>query len=167
MILGICIMATEPIPTAYFINASHQSVCICMLLGNGSVKMLPRQRIRATIEKLLDASFSVRSMSYKKKIGDYFFPELLVFKLFRVNLLIINEILSAPQLFFTPCNNHHFPCHCSLSVVFMLTRPSSQTYSCKHRTLDSTSNLTSVYIFVYKQTVMHCMRFFFCIISNL
>jgi hypothetical protein len=29
MILGICIIAPEPISTAYFVNASHQSVCLC------------------------------------------------------------------------------------------------------------------------------------------
>jgi hypothetical protein len=29
----------------------------------------------ATTEKLFDASFSMRSMSYKRKVGDQFFPE--------------------------------------------------------------------------------------------
>jgi hypothetical protein len=59
---GIYIMAPEPISTVYFINPSHQSFCLyvyslsllgnCLvkislsLLGNGSVKTLPRQRIR-------------------------------------------------------------------------------------------------------------------------
>jgi hypothetical protein len=42
MKLGIYIMTPEPISTAYFINPSHQSVCLYMyplsLLGNGSVK---------------------------------------------------------------------------------------------------------------------------------
>jgi hypothetical protein len=33
---------------------------------------------QATIEALLDASFSMRTLSFQKKIGDYFFPELLV-----------------------------------------------------------------------------------------
>jgi hypothetical protein len=31
------------------------------------------------VEGLLDASFSIRSMSYQRKVGDSFFPELLVF----------------------------------------------------------------------------------------
>jgi hypothetical protein len=39
------IMAPKPISTAYFMNPSHQSVCIPLsLLGKGSVKMFPRQR---------------------------------------------------------------------------------------------------------------------------
>jgi hypothetical protein len=50
----MCIMAPEPISTAYFINPSHQSVCpVCVsplsLLGIGSVKCIPpfiaRQRL--------------------------------------------------------------------------------------------------------------------------
>jgi hypothetical protein len=32
----------------------------------------------ATIGELLGASSSMRSASYQKKVGDYFFPELLV-----------------------------------------------------------------------------------------
>jgi hypothetical protein len=42
MKLGMYSMAPEPISTAYFINPSHQSVCLFVcplsLLGNGSVK---------------------------------------------------------------------------------------------------------------------------------
>jgi hypothetical protein len=58
----------------------HKSPFVCMfillsLLGNGCVKTLPRQRI----EKLLGASFSMWSVSYKRKVGDWFFSELLVF----------------------------------------------------------------------------------------
>jgi hypothetical protein len=34
--------------------------------------------MHATIEELLYMSFSMRSMSYQSKVGDYFFPELLV-----------------------------------------------------------------------------------------
>jgi hypothetical protein len=34
---------------------------------------------RATTEELLDVSFSMRAVSYKRKVGDLFFPELLVF----------------------------------------------------------------------------------------
>jgi hypothetical protein len=73
MKFGMRIMATNPIPTAYFINPSRQSVCLyaylsyrCKatarlsvslhsVLGNGSVNTFPRQRIHATIDKLLEA----------------------------------------------------------------------------------------------------------------
>jgi hypothetical protein len=37
---------------------------------NGSVDMFLWQRMHAKIEKLLDASFSKQSMSYKRKEGD-------------------------------------------------------------------------------------------------
>jgi hypothetical protein len=57
MKLGVYIIASEPISTAYFINPSHQSVCLYVysplsLLGNGSVNTFPLYSIRvyATIE---------------------------------------------------------------------------------------------------------------------
>jgi hypothetical protein len=45
--------------------------------------MFLRQRIHAPAE-LLDASSSVRSMSYQRRVGDYFFPELLAFIFFLI-----------------------------------------------------------------------------------
>jgi hypothetical protein len=67
MKLGMYIMAPEPISAAYFINPSHHSVCLNVyptlsLLGNGSVDTFPWQRIQTTIEELLEASFSIRSV---------------------------------------------------------------------------------------------------------
>jgi hypothetical protein len=62
--LGMYIMATESISTAYFINLSHHSVRVSFLLlkgngsvkcfplsvlGNGSVNTLPRQRIHRIV----------------------------------------------------------------------------------------------------------------------
>jgi hypothetical protein len=43
------------------------SVCVfpLSLLGNGSVNTFPLQRMNATVEESLDASFSVRSVSYQ------------------------------------------------------------------------------------------------------
>jgi hypothetical protein len=38
----------------------------------------------ATTEELLEASFSIRSVSYQRKEGDYFFPELLVYLYLRL-----------------------------------------------------------------------------------
>jgi hypothetical protein len=58
-------MATQPISTTYFVNLSHQSVFLCAslpLLGCGSIKTFTRQRINATVEEMLDASFSVVSV---------------------------------------------------------------------------------------------------------
>jgi hypothetical protein len=62
-------MATEPISTPS--SNSLQSVCVSVcvsllsLLGNGPINTFARQRIQATIEELLDASFSMRSVRYK------------------------------------------------------------------------------------------------------
>jgi hypothetical protein len=72
MKLGTYIMASKPISTAYFINPSHQSVCLCVsflsFLGKGYENCTPvliaKQRLRkripaaiihATVEELLDA----------------------------------------------------------------------------------------------------------------
>jgi hypothetical protein len=72
--------------TWYFINPSYQSACLYVypsyrrkatgrlslspfsVLGHGSVNMFPRQRIGATIEELLDASSSLRSVSYQRRV---------------------------------------------------------------------------------------------------
>jgi hypothetical protein len=69
------IMAPELISTAYFINPSHQSVCLyvyllivaCQRLGTNVTAVT---NTRAAIEELLDASFSMRSVSYQRKVGD-------------------------------------------------------------------------------------------------
>jgi hypothetical protein len=66
----VSIMAPEPISTAHITNPSHKSACLYVsglsLLGNGSVKTLPRST-HGTIDELLDSSFSLRSASYKEK----------------------------------------------------------------------------------------------------
>jgi hypothetical protein len=78
---GMCVMATEPISMAYFINPSHQSVClyvyssyrcyatdllsvsIHLVPRNGSLNTFQRQLIHERIEELLYAQFSKGSMS--------------------------------------------------------------------------------------------------------
>jgi hypothetical protein len=62
MKLGMHIMAPEPISTAHFMNPSYQSVPMCVLLGNGSVKTLPPQRIHSRNRKIvtLDVFYAVR-----------------------------------------------------------------------------------------------------------
>jgi hypothetical protein len=81
--LGMHIMEPEPISTAYFINPAHQSVCLYVYASycfNGSVNYIPpsvaRQRpsknLTATTNILnnrLDASFSMRTVSYQRKVG--------------------------------------------------------------------------------------------------
>jgi hypothetical protein len=66
MKLGMYIMAPEPISKAPFMNPSHQPVSICasppIVARQRIGKHVPRQRIHATIEELLDASFSIRSV---------------------------------------------------------------------------------------------------------
>jgi hypothetical protein len=46
-------------------------VCLCLplsLLSNVFVDRFPWQRIHETIEKMLEASFSIRSMSYQRRV---------------------------------------------------------------------------------------------------
>jgi hypothetical protein len=86
MKLGMYIMAPQPITMAYFINPSHQFVCLYMhplilarkrlgknppsvarqWLGKNDIAATNRPT-RATTEKLLDAWFSMLSMSYQGK----------------------------------------------------------------------------------------------------
>jgi hypothetical protein len=77
-------MALEPISTAYFINPSRQSVCLYVYsptvarrrLGK-NFQIVARQRLGKNVDEatnsytttkdLLDASFSMRSVSYQRK----------------------------------------------------------------------------------------------------
>jgi hypothetical protein len=86
MKLGTYITETEPISAPYFINPSHQSVSLYVypsyrckttaplsvffhsVIANGSANTFPRQRIHATVEELLDASFSMRFMPYQRRV---------------------------------------------------------------------------------------------------
>jgi hypothetical protein len=86
MKFGMYIMAPEPLSTAYFINPSHQSVSICVsfpsILGNGSVYTFPLQRIHVTIKDLLDASFSMPSVSYQRRLRGSVYPHIVARQLF-------------------------------------------------------------------------------------
>jgi hypothetical protein len=71
-----CIMELEPIWTVHFIHLFHQSVC-CLYLyypvvarqGHGN-HVPAAKTTRTTMEELLDASFSVRSLSYQRNADD-------------------------------------------------------------------------------------------------
>jgi hypothetical protein len=78
MRVGMYIMAPEPILTTY----THQSVCLYVYPPIAARQRLGKNVTAATnahgtIEKL-DASFSIRSMPYQRKVGDQHFPDLLV-----------------------------------------------------------------------------------------
>jgi hypothetical protein len=76
-------MASEPISTTYFINPSHQSVCLWVY-----PLIVARERLgiyvseatntQATIEDLLElfVFYEVRVLS--KKLGENFFPDFLI-----------------------------------------------------------------------------------------
>jgi hypothetical protein len=69
------IMAPAPISTAYYINPSHQSVCLYVYPPIVARQQLGKTVTAATtthrtVEELLDASISVRSVSYQMKLGD-------------------------------------------------------------------------------------------------
>jgi hypothetical protein len=64
------ITAPEPTSTAYFINPSYQSLCLYMYSPIVARQRLGKNFIAAkitheTIEELLDASFSMLSVSYQ------------------------------------------------------------------------------------------------------
>jgi hypothetical protein len=66
------IMAPEPISMAYFIDPSHQSVCLYIYPSIVARQWLSKNvtaatNMHATIEELLVALFSVWSMSYQRK----------------------------------------------------------------------------------------------------
>jgi hypothetical protein len=74
MIPGMNIMAPEPISTVYFINPSHQSVCLYVYPSIFARQRLGENIIAATnthttIEELLDAPFSMRSVPCQRKAG--------------------------------------------------------------------------------------------------
>jgi hypothetical protein len=75
-------MPPELISTAYFVNPSHRSVSVYVfplsLLDNGSVKKVTAATNTHETTELLNESFSMRSVSHRKKVGHQFFPELLV-----------------------------------------------------------------------------------------
>jgi hypothetical protein len=74
MKLGMYIIAPEPISTAYFINPSHQSVCLYVYPLIVAKQRLGRRILAATnthvIEELLDESFPMSSVSYQRKADD-------------------------------------------------------------------------------------------------
>jgi hypothetical protein len=60
---------------AYFISPFHESACLYVYPGNIARQRLGKNVTTATnthaaIEELLDSSFSMRSLSYRRKIGD-------------------------------------------------------------------------------------------------
>jgi hypothetical protein len=75
MKLGMYIIVPESISTAYFKYPSHQSVCLYVCPS-----IVARQRLgksvtaamntHETIAELLDASFSMRSVWYQRKVGN-------------------------------------------------------------------------------------------------
>jgi hypothetical protein len=72
MKLGTYITAPEPISTALLKNPSHQSVCLYVYPPSVARQRLGRNvtavtTAHATIEELLDASFSVWPVSYQGK----------------------------------------------------------------------------------------------------
>jgi hypothetical protein len=74
--LGMYIMASDPISTAYFINPSHQTVYPPMLLSNGSIDTFPRQQLHTIIKELLEAWFSMRSVFYQRRVYGYVYVSL-------------------------------------------------------------------------------------------
>jgi hypothetical protein len=69
------IMAPEPISTAYFTNPSHQSLCLCVYPLIVARQQLGKNVTAVTntpaTTELLDVSFSMRFVLYKREVGDF------------------------------------------------------------------------------------------------
>jgi hypothetical protein len=67
---GTYFLAPEPIRTTYFINDSHKSVCQHVYFARKRLhtNINAATDTRATIEELLDASFSMWSVSYQSRV---------------------------------------------------------------------------------------------------
>jgi hypothetical protein len=73
MKLGVYVMAPEPISVEYFINPSHQFVCLYVYLPIIARQWLGKNvtaETNAPMEELLDASFYMQSVLYHKKVSD-------------------------------------------------------------------------------------------------
>jgi hypothetical protein len=64
-------MAPEPISTAHLINASHQYVRLHVYVSRQQLgtNVTAAMKTHATIEQLLDALFSMRSVSYVRRVS--------------------------------------------------------------------------------------------------
>jgi hypothetical protein len=82
----MCNNASEPIAMAYFVNPSFQ-----FLWRYVHPPIIARQQLgkivnaatntRVTTELFLDASFFIQSTLYERKVGNSFFPKILVSQL--------------------------------------------------------------------------------------
>jgi hypothetical protein len=71
---GMHVMAPEPISTPYFINPSHQCVCVFMCIPlivarQRLDKRVPAERTHGTVGELLNASCSMLAVSCRESIG--------------------------------------------------------------------------------------------------
>jgi hypothetical protein len=70
------ITAPEPISTSHFINPSHPPVCLYVYPPIVYRQQLDKKNVtaatnrHAALEEILNGSFSMRSVSYQRKVGD-------------------------------------------------------------------------------------------------
>jgi hypothetical protein len=67
MKFGTHVAVPEPILTAYYMNSSRQCVSVCVFTCIVARQRLGRDIHAPTMERLLEASFSPRSMSYQRR----------------------------------------------------------------------------------------------------
>jgi hypothetical protein len=70
MKIGMYVLVPEPIWTAYIINASHKSVCLYVYVvrRQRGKNITAARNTHTTIAELLDASFSIWSVSYQRRV---------------------------------------------------------------------------------------------------
>jgi hypothetical protein len=86
--------APEPISTAYFLTPSQQSLCPHVYHSVVVKQRLGKNITEATMEELLDAMFSMRFLSYQRKLGGQFFPQFLVILLRNTISVMIRFVMS-------------------------------------------------------------------------
>jgi hypothetical protein len=100
--LGMYIISAESISTAYFINPSHLCLYVYPTIIAGELlgkHVTAATNTQATIQELLETSFSMRFLSYERKLGDWFFLEVLILNKLKLKLLWHNLILNLTRGF--------------------------------------------------------------------
>jgi hypothetical protein len=74
-------------------------MCITFILAGQrlSKNVIAAKNTHSKIKEMLDESFSMQSMTYKRKVDYYFFPELLVFTQNFMAGNLVAQLSPAPQ----------------------------------------------------------------------
>jgi hypothetical protein len=134
---------------AHLKSAFHKSlpsICVCMCIPT----IVARQRLgkhvtaekntHAIIEELLDASFSLRSVSYQRQVGDQFFSELLI-HMTSPHACYMSVSYNLPR-----CNFLHPPVTRSQKMAFLHVGVGHRLTITHHKSISRNSQVHSLHI---------------------